>query len=110
MHALASILHPVADLLRPHLQAVSIGLAATLLVIYGGSINGFCRKQTQSLHFTARFALFILLCSVGYAFLTSQAVRLLHSFLCGLSDRDMVISVIASFLVLAFLARAGKAV
>jgi len=107
---MASFLLPVADIFRPHLQGISIGLAATLLVIYGGSINGFFRKQTQSLHFFARFALFVLLCSVGYAFLTSQLVRALHNFLSELSDVDLVLSVTASFLVLAFLARAGKAV
>ena len=110
MHALASILHPVADFFRPHLQAIAIGLAATLLVIYGGSINGFFRKQTQNLHFMPRFALFILLCSVGYAFLTSELVRLLHDFLCRMNDTNLVISVGLSFLILAFLAKAGKAV
>ena len=110
MHSLASLFHPAADFLRPHLQAISIGLAATLLMIYGAAINGFFRRQTQTLHFLARFALFILLCSVGYAFLTSELVRLLHNFLCRMNDTNLVISVGLSFLILAFLARAGKAV
>ena len=108
MHSLNSFIHPVADFLHQHLQSIAIGLAATLLVIYGASINGFFRRQTRSLHFFLRFGLFILLCSVGYAFLTSVVVKFFHSFLNNLSDLDLVVAVVSSFLVLGFLARAGK--
>ena len=110
MHSLASFLHPVAVFFRPHLEAVAIGIAATLLIIYGDSINGFFRRQTLALHFAVRFILFVLLCSIGYAFLTSELVKLLHSYLSGMNDVSLVISVVAAFLILAFLARAGKAV
>jgi hypothetical protein len=97
-----------ADYLRLHLQSIAVGLAATFLMIYGNSINGFFRKQTKSLHFIARFCLFILLCTVGYGFLTSQAVKILREFLRNLNDLYLTLSVIGSFVVLGFMARAGK--
>ena len=110
MNSLASFLHPAAVFFRPHLEAISIGIAATLLIIYGDSINGFFRRQTLALNFVVRFALFVLLCSIGYALLTAQLVKLLHGYLSGMNDCNLVITVVAAFLILAFLARAGKAV
>ena len=58
-------IHQFADFLRLHLNSIAIGLVATLLIIYGGHINGYFKKITKSLPFLGRFALFVVLCSAG---------------------------------------------
>lgn len=103
-----SYIHSFADFLRDHLSSISVGLVATLITIYGAHINGYFRKITKSIPFVARFALFIVLCSAGYAFLSSQAVRYLRIFLIQQKDIPLILIISGAFLVLAFLARNGK--
>ena len=101
-------IHQFADFLRLHLNSIAIGLVATLLIIYGGHINGYFKKITKSLPFLGRFALFVVLCSAGYAFMSSQLVRLLKMFLYGQADLPLIGIITAAFIVLAFCARSGK--
>lgn len=101
-------IHQFADFLRFHMDSISIGLVATLLVIYGETINNYFKRITRSIPFIGRFALFIVLCSAGYAFLTSQLVRYLKLFLQGQADLPLIGITIGAFLILAFLARSGK--
>lgn len=101
-------IHPFADFLRLHLSSISVGLVATILMIYGAHINGYFRKITKSLPFLARFGLFVVLCSVGYAFLSSQAVKMLRIFLWHQKDLPLILIISGAFFILAFLARNGK--
>ena len=101
-------IHQFADFLRLHMDSISVGLVATLLIIYGGHINGYFKKITRSLPFLGRFALFVLLCSAGYAFLSSQLVKLIKYFLRGQADLALIGIIAAAFIVLAFCARSGK--
>lgn len=103
-------LHALAQFFRSHIPSIAVGLVATILVIYGGAINRFFRKWTRSMHFVGRFALFVVLCSAGYGFLSSQAVKFVRDQLLALRDPQLVLAVILSFVVLGFLARAGKEV
>lgn len=103
-----SYIHQFADFLRFHMNSISIGLVATLLVIYGETINNYFKRITRSIPFIGRFALFIVLCSAGYAFLTSQLVRYLKFFLQGQADLPLIGIITGAFLILAFLARSGK--
>ncbi len=104
------MIHSFALFFREHLASISVGLVATVLVIYGGTLNAFFRKLTRKMHFFARFTLFVLLCSAGYGFLSSQAVKLTKTVLLGLPDTHLVGAVILAFVLLGFLARAGKEV
>lgn len=101
-------IHDFAVFLRLHLTSISVGLVATFLMIYGAGINNYFRKITKSIPFVGRFALFVVLCSAGYAFATSQLVRLLKAFLLKQADLPLIGIIAGAFLVLAFLARSGK--
>ena len=103
------------------MNSISVGLIATLLMLYGVSINNYFKRITRSIPFWGRFALFVVLCSVGYAFASSQLVRLLKMAfassqlvrllkmaLCQLSDLPLIGVVAGCFLLLAFLAKSGK--
>ena len=101
-------IHHFASFLRLHLDSISVGLVATLLMIYGAFINNYFKKITRSIPFVGRFALFVVLCSAGYAFLSSQMVRFLKMFLRGQTDLALIGIIAGAFIVLAFLARSGK--
>ena len=101
-------IHQFADFLRLHLNSISVGVVSTLLIIYGAPINAYFKTITKSMPFVARFLLFFMLCGAGYAFVTSQSVRMLYQFLSKLADWQLICCVISSFVILAFLAKAGK--
>ena len=101
-------IHQFANFLRAHLNSISVGLIATLLMLYGAWINNYFKRITKSIPFIGRFALFVVLCSVGYAFASSQMVRLLRMVLRELSDLPLIGVVAGCFVLLAFLAKSGK--
>ena len=101
-------IHQLANFLRIHMDSISVGLVATVLMIYGAYINNYFKKITRSIPFIGRFALFILLCSAGYAFLSSQLAKLIKMFLHGQPDLPLIGIVAGAFIVLAFCARSGK--
>ena len=101
-------IHQFANFLRLHMDSISVGLVATILIIYGGYINNYFKKITRSIPFLGRLALFVVLCSAGYAFMSSQLVRLLKMFLYGQADLPLIGIIAAAFIVLAFCARSGK--
>jgi hypothetical protein len=101
-------IHQFANFLRAHMDSISVGLVATILIIYGGYINNYFKKITRSIPFLGRFALFVVLCSAGYAFLSSQMVHFLKLFLRNQADLPLIGIIAGAFIVLAFLARSGK--
>ena len=101
-------IHQFANFLRLHMESISVGLVATVLMIYGAYINNYFKKITRSVPFLGRFALFVVLCSAGYGLMSSQLVKLLKFFLRGQADLPLIGIIAGSFLVLAYLARSGK--
>lgn len=101
-------IHELARFLRFHMTSISVGIVATFLMIYGASINGYFKRITRSVPFVGRFALFVLLCSAGYAFLSSQAVRFLKRFLLTQADLPLIGIVAGCFILLAIMAYRGK--
>lgn len=101
-------IHEFARFLRFHMASISVGIVATFLMIYGSKINGFFKKITRSIPFIGRFALFVVLCSAGYAFVSSQAARYFKYFLLSQKDLPLIGIVAGSFILLAILAYRGK--
>jgi hypothetical protein len=101
-------IHQFANFLRAHLKSISVGLIATLLMLYGASINNYFKRITRSIPFWGRFALFVVLCSVGCAFASSQMVRLLIMALRDSPALPLTGVVAGCVLLLAFLAKSGK--
>lgn len=63
--------------IRPHLSDFAMMIVATLLVIYGNSINQAVRRQVSHMHFIIRTLIFILVCAFGYGLLTVWLAPLL---------------------------------
>ena len=70
--------------LYPYLGEISLAIMATLLVIYGNSINRMVKRQTHELHFIFRTSIFILLCTFGYGALLVFFTPILGKWLANL--------------------------
>ncbi len=69
--------------LYPWLGEIAMAIMATLLVIYGHSINRLVKKQTSGMHFIFRTLIFILLCTFGYGALLIYVTPILSHILVG---------------------------
>jgi hypothetical protein len=52
--------------LYPWLKEISMAIMATLLVIYGSTVNRMVKRQINGMHFVFRSLIFIILCAFGY--------------------------------------------
>ena len=105
-----SYVHEFAMILRHHITSISVGIVATFLMLVGGKINSFFKRITKSVPFVGRFALFVVLCSAGYALLSSQSCRLLKWFLWKQADVPLILIIAGCFIGLAIMAYRAKEV
>lgn len=68
----------------PWLGEISTAIMATVLVIYGDTINRLLKRQISGLHFLFRTVIFILLCTFGYGALLIYATPVLKELLASL--------------------------
>ncbi|MCW8932435.1 MAG: DUF3392 domain-containing protein [Gammaproteobacteria bacterium] len=67
--------------LYPWLGEISMAIMATLLVIYGDTVNRIIKRQIIGLHFVLRTLIFILVCAFGYGALLIYATPVLAKLL-----------------------------
>jgi hypothetical protein len=69
---------------RGHLSEISLGLMATLLVLFGPAINAWIQGRIGSLNFVLRTLIFVAVCVVGYGlalvYLTPLLTQVLGHF------------------------------
>ncbi|AEF20281.1 MULTISPECIES: DUF3392 domain-containing protein [Pseudomonas] len=69
---------------RGHLSEISLGLMATLLVLFGPAINAWIQARIGGLNFVLRTLIFVAVCVVGYGlalvYLTPLLTQLLGHF------------------------------
>jgi hypothetical protein len=95
----------LANLIRQHLSEVSFGITAVTLILGGPAINEFVQRLTKSLHWLARYLVFVLMCTIGYGFLTQIIYRGLKHWLVYQKNLPLILITAALYLVLAFFAR-----
>ena len=54
---------------RSHLHDIALAIMATLLVLFGPSLNAWVQRSTASMNFLLRTLIFVLLCTIGYGLL-----------------------------------------
>ncbi len=99
-----ALLISLSGWLRPHNDEIALAIIATLLVVFGDSINRTVRKLVRQYWVGFRVLIFVALCTFGYGTLTVWLVPLLARVLIGLSAPVYMASVVGSFLVLGILA------
>lgn len=81
MHEIKSIIIQLSQWLYPWLGEISMAIMATLLVIYGETINRMLKRQIVGWHFILRTLIFIILCAFGYGALLVYVTPLLTKLL-----------------------------
>jgi hypothetical protein len=104
------ILQAIDTWMLGHLDALVLGLIATLLTVYGTSLNGLFRRWTQGLHFLIRYLLFVVLCAFGYSFLTNFLMVQSKEMLAQVPSLYRVGGILGAYLLLAFLVRREREV
>ena len=92
------------QLIASHLHAIVWSLVATVMVLYGAKLNQRLRRILRPLPWMMRIVAFVVICGVGYGWLSLAIVEVLVNLLSNL--RPVMISVIlfASFLSVGILA------
>jgi hypothetical protein len=86
--------------LRPHVADLALALVASLLVIAGGDINKWLKKQMSGFNFFIRMTLFVVICTFGYGALTVLLTNLLRTQLYSLTNSHLAIAIICGFFAL----------
>lgn len=81
MHEIKSIIIQLSQWLYPWLGEISMAIMATILVIYGETVNRMFKRQMSGLHFIIRTIFFILLCTFGYGALLIYGTPILSKLL-----------------------------
>lgn len=96
-------MHTLAALTRSHLREISISLTAMILVVMSPAINAGMKSIAGPLHWLLRYALFVLLATVGGGLLTHLGVTFIDRGLRGLSDGQLLGGVAGAHLAIAWI-------
>ncbi|MCC5856337.1 MAG: DUF3392 domain-containing protein [Idiomarina sp.] len=95
MELIQEILAHLSMHVRPYLSHVGMMVVATLLVLYGSSINRAVRRQVGHYNFFFRTLVFVLLCAFGYGLLLTWLTPLLVAQLRAIPNQYLGLVVVA---------------
>lgn len=98
----------IGGLISPHLREVSLTAIASLLVIYGDTLNGLIKKQVRAFHFVVRTTIFVIVCAFGYGALTVFLSPLLAKQLVSVPLYILPVVILSIFIVIGVLAERKK--
>ncbi len=104
-----SLLIEFSSWFAPHLVFLSTALVAALLVIFGRDINNAVRALVKKAHFVLRTLVFVILCALGYGFITVQGGIWLARLLGQVDRLFLGVIIVAAFLFVGWLAERRSA-
>ena len=104
MEHLTSAVAGLSELIRPYCFQVATAIVATLLFLYGESINRRIRILLRNKPFVLRVSIFIVVCAFGYGALTVACAALFARLLNQLSAIVLAPTVLLAFVVVGVLA------
>ncbi|WP_430460870.1 DUF3392 family protein [Thalassolituus sp. LLYu03] len=99
-----SLITEFSAYVRPHTDDIALALIATLLVIFGDTINDLARHLVRRQPVWLRVLVFIALCTFGYGMLSVWLTPLLESYLRTLSAGVFLLVVGGAFVLVGILA------
>lgn len=108
MDTILSVFAEIGALMRPYAADIALALVASLLVITGGDINRFIKRQISSANFFFRTVIFVLVSTFGYGAATVLLTSILKTQLAALSKPYLAMTVILGFLALGVFAERKK--
>lgn len=94
----------VSRWMRPHVMVIGMAAVATLLVVYGETINRFVKRRIKSLPWLVRLVVFVALCAFGYASVAVFLGRAAGRVFAHLNNMWLGPVVILVFLIIGFIA------
>ena len=99
-----SLFGSIGGWFRPYVGDIALALVASLLVISGGDINRYIKRQIASANFFFRTVIFVLVSTFGYGAATVLLTGMVKTQLTALSKPILAIVVISAFLALGIFA------
>ncbi|NLW03937.1 MAG: DUF3392 family protein [Pseudomonadaceae bacterium] len=87
-----------------NMDSLTLALVATLLVIYGDTINKLVKKSLKPYPRIVRVLGFVIMCAFGYGFLTVLLTPVLASWFALVSIKWLAPLVLGAFLVIGWIA------
>ena len=85
-----------------------MAMIATLLIIFGGDINGFVKSLVKKNHFIVRLIIFVLVCAIGYGFLSVFLADILLVMLKSIPRQFLALSIVVIFIFIGLLAESRR--
>ena len=104
MKFITDMISTISEWFRPHLFKVAFALSATILVVYGNSINRMIKKTVKPYPFYIRLLIFIGICSFGYGAFTVGFTWGISKILNQLNDNLLFPVICLLFILIGFLA------
>lgn len=98
MEFILQLLAEFGAFVRPYKGDIALALVASLLVIAGGDINKWLKRQISSANFLLRTLIFVLVCTFGYGALTVLLSKFLERQLAALSNSHLAMATALSFI------------
>lgn len=108
MAEVIALFTPLGELMRPYVRDIALALVASLLVITGGDINRFIKRQIAGFNFAVRTLVFVIVSTFGYGAATVLLTSMLKNQLVALSQAQLAITVILGFIALGVYAERKK--
>ncbi|MCL6414154.1 DUF3392 domain-containing protein [Aestuariirhabdus sp. Z084] len=89
---------------RSYLPEISLAILATLMVIYGATLNRAIKRNIRQLNFILRTSIFILVCALGYGATLILVSPLLAQMLAQFNNQTLSPVLLLCFVLLGFLA------
>lgn len=102
---MTDLLLTLAGWLKPYITQSSMAIIATVLVIYGSSINNAIKRLIAPLHFSLRTLAFIFVCAFGYGLATVWLTPVLAGQLAKIPELYLAPSVFGVFVLLGIAAQ-----
>ena len=103
-------INSLAGFIREYIWTVCFAWTASLLVIYGDELVRFTKRIARSWHFVFRVLFFVVVCGFGFGAVTIMLARFIHTKMASLNDLSLILSVLAAYLLLGFLAEKNKVI
>lgn len=96
--------------IHSHLHEICFGVTAVSLMLFGPHINATIRVLTKKLHWLVRYAVFVVLCTIGYTFLSQVVYHGVNNLLRSCPSTVLIFVTVGIYLVLAWIAKEQKAI
>lgn len=87
-----------------HIGEIALAFVATLLVVFGGSINRTFARTVRPYPWVVRITAFVLMCAFGYGAVTVMLTPLLAEVLLFVETRYLGLVAVAAFLAIGVIA------